>query len=202
VPHVVRVLRLVAQRVAVLLAAAALATAWWLVVAQLRDAAPVSSPARPSAIVWGDRVFTSKGALASWLRAHGVDYGRWSSTHPAALRIVDLKSYREQRRAEVRRANAKKARNGGTAAVGSEERSAAARSGAPEGGGSMHLPSIAFLLVLLATLLCTLAALPYRALAARPGIPRWALAAADYRFYLVAIAAAISLGVATGSVVQ
>lgn len=40
-------------------------------------------PLRPTAIVWADRVFTSKADLASWLRARGGSYRAWAQRHPA-----------------------------------------------------------------------------------------------------------------------
>lgn len=43
-------------------------------------------PQRPTAIVWGDRVFTTRADLASWLRARGVRYETWARRHPALAR--------------------------------------------------------------------------------------------------------------------
>src|SRR5215217_2215827 len=178
------------ERLALLAGIVAVGTAWWLVVQQLRSVEPVPSHVRPAALVWNERVFTSREQIARWLGSHGIDYGRWSAEHPAALRIVDRTAYRKQLRTQgdSKLSAAAKA----TASQSSSTRGKSGSSGTP-------LPGVSLLLVLLATILWTLAALPYRSLARRFQLPDWLLTAGEYRFYLVAAAAAVSFGVATGA---
>jgi hypothetical protein len=73
------------------LAAVALVAAPWVVVARtLTHAKPVHvAGSRPSAIVWGDRVFSSRAQLAGWLTARGGSYRHWSALHPVARSTVE-----------------------------------------------------------------------------------------------------------------
>lgn len=63
----------------------------WLHVARtLTEAKPVNvAGPPPSAIVWGDRVFSSSNQLRDWLDSRGMSYRGWAQRHPAAVRIVD-----------------------------------------------------------------------------------------------------------------
>ena len=58
----------------------------WLHVAQtIRTAEPASVQAPgPTAVAWGDRVFTSRKQLEVWLEARGLSYRAWAHNHPAA----------------------------------------------------------------------------------------------------------------------
>jgi hypothetical protein len=66
-------------------AVAALAIPWYLVARTLRDVKPAAaSPVHASAIVWGGRVFATRGPLQHWLHVRGVAYSVWGGRHPAA----------------------------------------------------------------------------------------------------------------------
>ena len=43
---------------------------------------------KPSAIVWGNRVFSSDRALAYWLGERGASYQSWAERHTAASRVI------------------------------------------------------------------------------------------------------------------
>jgi hypothetical protein len=177
------------ERLAILAGVVAVGTAWWLVIQQLRSVEPVASHIRPSAVVWNERVFTSSEQLQRWLTARGIDYAKWSADHPGALRIVDKEAYRKQLRTQV----------DWEFAAAPQATTEAGPADEPSWYSGLPLPGLSVLLALLATILWTLAALPYRALARRYILPSWLTLAREYRFYLVAAAAAVSLGVATGA---
>ena len=61
---------------------------WLVVVERVQTAKPVASSARPSAIVWSDRVFNSEHDLAVWLRSRGASYSDWAAQHPGLARIL------------------------------------------------------------------------------------------------------------------
>lgn len=67
----------------------AVVVTWGIVVRTLREVRPVTSPGRPSAVVWGDRVFQSPGELGRWLRSRGGSYEAWSHTHPKARATLE-----------------------------------------------------------------------------------------------------------------
>jgi hypothetical protein len=43
---------------------------------------------KPSAIVWGNRVFGNDRALAYWLSERGASYQSWAARHTAASRVI------------------------------------------------------------------------------------------------------------------
>ena len=47
-----------------------------------------STVPKPSAIVWGNRVFSSDRALAYWLGERGASYQSWAERHTAASRVI------------------------------------------------------------------------------------------------------------------
>jgi hypothetical protein len=49
----------------------------------------VPHSARPTAIVWHDRVFSSRKQIAVWLRSHGRDYRGWARQHPGAIAVLE-----------------------------------------------------------------------------------------------------------------
>jgi len=49
---------------------------------------------RPTAIVWGDNVFSSRADLAAWLASRGATYGRWARLHPEGRAIVEHRAVR------------------------------------------------------------------------------------------------------------
>lgn len=56
---------------------------------------------RPSAIVWGNGVFSSRATLADWLKSRGASYNRWARRHPDARAVL------EHRRAAPKTARAR-----------------------------------------------------------------------------------------------
>ena len=56
----------------------------------------------PSAIVWGDGVFSNRTAIADWLSSRGASYGRWARLHPAARDVVEHKRRRAAATADTR----------------------------------------------------------------------------------------------------
>ena len=71
------------------LALAAVAILWFLVARTLANPPPgVVSPVHSSSVVWGERVFTSRGPLYHWLHVHGVAYSVWSGRHPLAAETL------------------------------------------------------------------------------------------------------------------
>ena len=52
---------------------------------------PVPEAARPTSIVWADRVFSSRRELTVWLKARGVTYKTWAALHPTASSVFGTK---------------------------------------------------------------------------------------------------------------
>src|SRR5207237_845947 len=48
----------------------------------------------PNSLVWADRVFVNRHALAGWLEARGVAFEAWAQRHPAAVRAFGDRSDR------------------------------------------------------------------------------------------------------------
>jgi hypothetical protein len=73
----------------VLLGLAALVGSCFLVGREIADAKPARSTfIPPTAVVWGNRVFSARPALAAWLHYRGVAYTHWAGLHPAASRVL------------------------------------------------------------------------------------------------------------------
>lgn len=53
---------------------------------------PIKSSIEPTAFVWADRVFSSKGAFDGWLRSRGSTYVQWATRHPAAAATVERRT--------------------------------------------------------------------------------------------------------------
>jgi hypothetical protein len=75
------------------LAALAFSTGVWALVGQ-KHTHPGRTASSPSglqarAIVWDNRVFSSRAALASWLASRGTTYQRWAKQHPTDAAIVE-----------------------------------------------------------------------------------------------------------------
>ena len=68
----------------------------WIVVAwKLHNAKPIAPPeARPTSVVWADRVFTSAHDLRAWLTSRGASYGAWVAAHPDQAAILEPTSVR------------------------------------------------------------------------------------------------------------
>jgi hypothetical protein len=95
-------------RAAGAIAAAALVLVPWVyAVRELSHPKAVESHTKPTAIVWGGRVFSSKSAFATWFESTGGNYEAWARRHPGGLRTLDPKAHRklsaEQRSARTTR---------------------------------------------------------------------------------------------------
>lgn len=81
-----------AKRLLVLAGLAAVVVVWVLVARTLMHPQRVtqsSGAIRPTAIVWADRAFASRAALASWLASHGATYREWAKLHRVDAAIVE-----------------------------------------------------------------------------------------------------------------
>lgn len=73
-----------------LLVAVVVAVPWVAVVRQIRNARPVPvSAIQPTAVIWADRVFTSRAALDLWLRSRGASYAGWARAHRGASTVFE-----------------------------------------------------------------------------------------------------------------
>jgi hypothetical protein len=73
----------------VLLGLAALIGACFLVGREIADAKPARGAfIPPTAVVWGNRVFSDRPALTRWLHYRGVAYTHWAQLHAAASRVL------------------------------------------------------------------------------------------------------------------
>lgn len=73
----------------VVLGLAALVGACFLVGREIADAKPVRAAfIPPTAVVWGNRVFSGRRPLTVWLHYRGVAYTLWAERHPAASRVL------------------------------------------------------------------------------------------------------------------
>lgn len=88
----ISVQRLNTGKLAFMLAIASLAAAtvgmWFWAVKELR-APPVKVTAQPAAIVWGNRVFSSRKSLDVWLHARGSSYEAWARRHSGAIDVIE-----------------------------------------------------------------------------------------------------------------
>jgi hypothetical protein len=217
-----------AMRAAAVVATAAFVLLPWLyAVRELRHPEVVETVARPTAIVWGDRVFSSKSAFASWLRSTGVSYGEWARKHPDGLRTIDPKAYRKltpaqrgvaatsphRTAAPAAPAAAKKRKPAPTPAPAptrtptptarDNTEAVAAQAEAPTSrvvATNARSTALMYSLLAVVLLLLTCAFLPPRLVAARAG-PKLA-AAQSYRLHLMVAASAISLGVFTSTLLN
>jgi hypothetical protein len=189
---------------------------WLYALSELRHPEVVETVARPTAIVWGDRVFSSKAAFSAWLRSYGVSYESWARKHPDGLRTLDPKAYRKLTPAQrgIRttrpspttpapaparaRSAEKQARPPSAEAAHAVAQPETRVSPAPRVDGRATALMYALLVVVL--LLLTFAFLPPRLVAAHAG-PRLAAAQA-YRIHLMVAASAISLGVFTSALLS
>src|SRR5579859_5107612 len=86
-----------ARSLVMLLAAAAAAAVVAVPIGELvqtlRHVQPVQASIPPvSAVVWGDRVFSTPRPLAGWLQARGVNYRVWAHRHPPANRLLERRA--------------------------------------------------------------------------------------------------------------
>jgi hypothetical protein len=78
-------LRLMRWRIlAVLIVAPCLAAALTFGAARGVNDAPVVGQTGTTGVLWGERVFTSRQQLTTWLNTRGARYTRWQKRHPAA----------------------------------------------------------------------------------------------------------------------
>lgn len=174
----------------VLVGLAALVGSWTLVVRTLREARPIPSSIRPSAIVWGDRTFADVQSFRRWLRERGASYERWARLHPDKAAVLEHRSLpaRGQRGPTAPRAALpQRAHRPPPAAV------------SLRGGGSIVRSVVVALLLGFATVLlaCALLPAPFRRRYPRLTERIW-----PYRGALGVAGAAIVLGVAIGSVLD
>jgi hypothetical protein len=143
----------------------------------------VAVHSRPQAIVWHDRVFESRGALARWLGSRGASYAAWARIHPAASAVID-----PSRRAAARSRAAVQVRR---QEKPSRLRPAQARAGTPS-GGQLFRSLLVGLSLAIGVLCLVIGALPRLPAVAR--ILPAASPVAPYGSVLAAVAAAIFVG--------
>ena len=71
---------------AVLILAPCLAAALTFAAARGVNDEPVASRMGATGVFWGERVFTTRQQLTTWLNAHGARYSRWAKRHPPAAK--------------------------------------------------------------------------------------------------------------------
>jgi hypothetical protein len=71
---------------AVLLLAPCLAAALAFGAARGVNDEPVGAEAGATSVLWGERVFSTRPSLKTWLNARGARYDRWAKRHPVAAR--------------------------------------------------------------------------------------------------------------------
>jgi hypothetical protein len=71
---------------AVLLLAPCLAAALAFGAARGVSDEPVAARAGATSVLWGERVFTTRAGLRTWLVARGARYDRWAKRHRIAAR--------------------------------------------------------------------------------------------------------------------
>lgn len=75
----------------VALAVAVVAVPWAVVARTLVNAKPLDTGSTVAArsIAWGGRVFSTKAALAAWLRSRGGSYSTWAARNPSDRAILE-----------------------------------------------------------------------------------------------------------------
>jgi hypothetical protein len=179
----------------------AVVVTWGMVVRTLREVRPVSSPGRPSAVVWGDRVFQSPAELRGWLRSRGGSYESWGHTHPTAWATLEHRPVRTAAapaRTETSQAVRKTPPAVTTAAHSAHSKAepvAAATSVTPARSAFAHFMIV--LLACLATLCLCAAVLPASVGRYAPALGRVVV---GNRPFLLAAAAAVYVGLVVGLV--
>lgn len=181
------------------LAALGVATALWVLVAQrLTHPVPVTLPpggVQPRAIVWDNRVFSSRAGLASWLASRGATYQRWARLHRGDAAIVEHVSAgayapppAHDATGTSRRAASPPAGSSGPSGKSATNRAPASRTAS----GSSFSPAWAPSVLLALGALVMLAAVIPAALVQLPGGDRFS---ATGRTYVFAFGFSISVGV-------
>jgi hypothetical protein len=198
---------------------------WLYAVRELRHPEVVDSVARPTAIVWADRVFSNKSAFSAWLRSTGVSYAEWARRHPDGLRTIDPKAYRKLTPAQrgitttppaavnPTPSTTVKAKKPAPAPATAQKPTPAPPLDSTEvvaaqpqtpastiAGADARSTVLMYSLLAVVLLMLTLAFLPPRFVVAHAG-PRLA-AAQSYRLYLMVGASAITLGVFTSALLN
>jgi hypothetical protein len=171
---------------------------WGMVVRTLREVRPVSTPGRPSAVVWGDRVFQSPAELRGWLRSRGGSYESWRLTHPKARATLEHLPVRREPVTTARTQKPPAARTTAPAvktAAPSKPARVAATSVAPARSAFAHFMIV--LLACLATLCLAAAVLPASVGRHAPALGRLVV---GNRPFLLAAAAAVYIGLVVGLV--
>jgi hypothetical protein len=52
----------------------------------------VREPARPTSVVWSQRVFTSEKDLSGWLESRGGSYETWAKRHPSLASVFETRT--------------------------------------------------------------------------------------------------------------
>jgi hypothetical protein len=167
---------------------AAVGLVWAEVVITIRNAEPVPATVRPSAIVWGEKVYETRAQLSSWLKSVGANYADWSRTHPAARAVLE-------KLPPVQTTPAATASPPPEVSVTAPAPQHAAASAAP--AGSRKLGGLFVLVSLVAGGLCVLAALLPERLRGRRRRPV-TLASGRHRQLLFGAGAAIFVGLLVG----
>lgn len=180
------------------LAALGVATALWALVAQrLTHPVPVTLPpgrVQPRAIVWDNRVFSSRASLASWLASRGATYQRWARLHRGDAAIVEHVSAgayappAHDAASTSRRAASPPAGSSGPSGKSATNRAPASRTAS---GSSFSLAWASSVLLVLGALVMLAAVIP-AALVQLPGGDRFS---ATGRTYVFAFGFSISVGV-------
>jgi hypothetical protein len=177
---------------ALLMVVASVATVgvvWAQVVITMRDAHPVPVTVRPSAIVWGGKVFGSRAKLSSWLSSMGANYADWSRTHPGAQALLEKLPPVQTTAA----ATATPPQSGVSTTAPAPQHPAARAAPA----GSHKLGGLFVIVSLIAGGLCVLGAVLPGVLRRRR-LPTFTLAAGRHRLLLFGAGAAIFLGLVVG----
>jgi hypothetical protein len=168
---------------------AAVGVIWAQVVITFRDARPVPTTARASAIVWAGKVFDSPATISSWLSSRGASYHSWSRMHPGARAVLEKLPPPQTPPA----ASATPSRPGVATTTPAPQNAARTVTKRTHSLGGLFV-----LVSLIAGAVCVLAALLPAAIRGR-WFPAMTFAAARYRLVLVGAGAAILLGLVVGA---
>jgi hypothetical protein len=167
---------------------------WAQVVRKISDATPPSSPVEATSVVWGDLVFRTPKQLTVWLRVHGIAYSVWSTRHPIASGALEHRPPAIAVQGPPPQPAAAAAR-----AARHAERQPPSPPATAGGAGSPWKTVVVALLTLLAAAAAWAALFPsflrYR-------YPDLARSLADHRDLLLAGAAALTIGILAGVVLN
>jgi hypothetical protein len=86
--------RAIALNVGLALGIALAVFTWFQIANVVTQTQPAAVPLsqQPTSIVWRNHVFSSRAALAAWLRANHINVTTWLRQHPDAAKIIDGQS--------------------------------------------------------------------------------------------------------------